>query len=39
MRRAVAAPGPAARIVADALAPYAAEHALDAWETLAREHP
>jgi len=39
MRRAAAAPVPAAGVMADALAPYAAEHALDAWEALAREHP
>jgi glycosyltransferase involved in cell wall biosynthesis len=37
MRDALAGPRPAADSVATALAPYDAEHALDAWEALARE--
>ena len=37
MQAALAAPKPAADTVAAALAPYAAERALDAWEALARE--
>jgi len=37
MRAALAAPKPAQQVVAAALAPYAAERALDAWEALARE--
>lgn len=37
MRTAVAAPKPAPDVVTAALAPYAAEQALDAWEKLARE--
>lgn len=39
MRDALAGPKPAADIVATALAPYGAVHALDAWEALARESP
>ncbi|MCK9387448.1 MAG: glycosyltransferase [Sulfuritalea sp.] len=37
MRTALAAPMPADAVVAAALAPYAADRALDAWEALARE--
>lgn len=37
MRTALAAPKPGPDAVAAALAPYAAERALDAWEALARE--
>jgi len=37
MRAALAAPKPAADVVARTLAPYAADRALDAWEALARE--
>ena len=37
MRAALAAPKPGADAVATALAPYAADRALDAWEALARE--
>ncbi|MCX7157214.1 MAG: glycosyltransferase [Rhodocyclales bacterium] len=37
MRNALAASKPARSVVAAALAPYAAERALDAWEALARE--
>ncbi len=37
MRAALAAPRPGPDAVAAALAPYAADRALDAWETLARE--
>ena len=37
MHDALARPKPGAEIVATALAPYGAEHALDAWEALARE--
>ncbi|MBN8475323.1 glycosyltransferase [Sulfuritalea sp.] len=37
MRATLAAPKPAPATVAQALAPYAADRALDAWETLARE--
>lgn len=37
MRCAVAGPKPGAETVATALAPYAAEQALDAWEALSRE--
>jgi glycosyltransferase involved in cell wall biosynthesis len=38
MRAALAAPKPAQAAVATALAPYAADRALDAWEALAREN-
>jgi glycosyltransferase involved in cell wall biosynthesis len=38
MLAALAAPKPGRHAVATALAPYAAERALDAWEALAREH-
>ena len=38
MRAALTAPTPAADVVAAALAPYAADRALDAWEALAREN-
>lgn len=37
MQAALAAPRPHTDAVATALAPYAADHALDAWEALARE--
>ncbi|MCX7166050.1 MAG: glycosyltransferase [Rhodocyclales bacterium] len=37
LRNALAAPKPAQDVVAAALAPYAVERALDAWEALARE--
>lgn len=37
MRTALAAPKPGPSTIAAALAPYAAEQALDAWETLARD--
>lgn len=37
MRAALAAPKPAPDVVAAALAPYASDRALDAWETLAQE--
>ena len=37
MRAALAAPRPAQEVVTAALAPYAADRALAAWETLARE--
>jgi glycosyltransferase involved in cell wall biosynthesis len=37
MRSALTAPRPADAVVAATLAPYAADHALDAWEALARE--
>ncbi|MDK9701967.1 MAG: glycosyltransferase [Sulfuritalea sp.] len=38
MRAALAAPKPAQDLVAEALAPYAADRALDAWEAMAREN-
>ncbi|MDP1735619.1 MAG: glycosyltransferase [Sulfuritalea sp.] len=38
MCAALAASKPAPDVVAVALAPYGADHALDAWEALAREH-
>jgi hypothetical protein len=37
MVAALAAPKPAPEVAAAALAPYAAERALSAWEALARE--